>query len=64
LVDVRDRGTVLPVDFKNALSVGTFVHLLEEHDEVTLWEMFPGPDEVCARGPEGRFLHQTIVPFV
>jgi thiopeptide-type bacteriocin biosynthesis protein len=26
--------------------------------------MFPGPDELCARGPEGRFLHELVVPFV
>jgi thiopeptide-type bacteriocin biosynthesis protein len=26
--------------------------------------MFPGPEELCVAGPEGRFVHQVIVPFV
>ena len=29
-----------------------------------LFEFFPEPDELCARGPEGRFVHELIVPFV
>ncbi|HEV7519039.1 MAG TPA: thiopeptide-type bacteriocin biosynthesis protein, partial [Thermoanaerobaculia bacterium] len=27
-------------------------------------EFFPGPDQLCARGPEGRFVHELIVPLV
>src|SRR5262249_34676440 len=30
----------------------------------TLIEMFPGPDQLCVRGPEGRFVHEIVVPFV
>ncbi len=26
--------------------------------------MFPGPDRLCAQGPEGRFVHELILPFV
>lgn len=26
--------------------------------------MFPGPDKLCARGPEGRFVHELVIPFV
>src|SRR6266545_4978347 len=26
--------------------------------------MFPDPDELCVTGPEGRFVHQLVVPFV
>jgi len=29
-----------------------------------LTEMLPGPDELCARGPEGRFVHELVIPFV
>jgi lantibiotic biosynthesis protein len=29
-----------------------------------LVEMVPGPDELCASGPEGAFTHQVIIPFV
>ncbi|HBL28848.1 MAG TPA: lanthionine biosynthesis protein, partial [Acidobacteria bacterium] len=29
-----------------------------------LSEVFPGPQELCARGPEGRFFHEVLLPFV
>ena len=64
LVALADGDHTLPIDFDNILSVETFVHLTKGREEVTLLEMFPSPDQLCARGPEGRFLHELIVPFV
>ncbi|HEY6148419.1 MAG TPA: lantibiotic dehydratase, partial [Thermoanaerobaculia bacterium] len=54
----------LPVDFENVLSVDSFAHLARNSGEVELVELFPGPDELCARGPEGRFLHELVVPVI
>jgi thiopeptide-type bacteriocin biosynthesis protein len=54
----------LLVDLDNVLSVETFLELAKGQDRVRLVEMFPGPDELCARGPEGRFTHELVVPFV
>lgn len=31
---------------------------------VLLTELFPGPDELCVRGPGGRFLHELVLPWV
>lgn len=31
---------------------------------ILLTELFPDPDELCVCGPEGRFLHELILPFV
>ena len=64
LVALADGDHTLPIDFDNILSVETFVHLTKGREQVRLLEMFPSPDELCARGPEGRFLHELIVPFV
>jgi lantibiotic biosynthesis protein len=64
LVALADGDKTLPIDFDNVLSVETFVHLTKGREEVRLLEMFPAPDQLCARGPEGRFLHELIVPFV
>jgi lantibiotic biosynthesis protein len=61
---VADGDHTLPIDFDNILSVETFVHLTRGREEVRLVEMFPPTDQLCARGPEGRFLHELIVPFV
>src|SRR5262249_15292238 len=32
-------------------------------DEARLVELFPPPDELCVDGPEGRFVHELVVPF-
>lgn len=62
-VTVTERDHRLPVDFDNVLSVEMFVHLVRNREELLLVEIYPGPDELCARGPEGRFIHELIVPF-
>jgi len=54
----------LPLDLDAALSVESFVHLVKGRGEARLEEMLPGPDELCAHGPEGRFVHEIVVPFV
>jgi thiopeptide-type bacteriocin biosynthesis protein len=59
-----DYDNTLPVDLDNVLSVETFVDLVKGRERATLAEMFPGPDELCAHGPEGRFVHELVVPFV
>ena len=61
---LADHDHLLPVDFENILSVESFVQLAKDRDRVTLLESFPGPDELCASGPEGSFVHELIVPFV
>jgi thiopeptide-type bacteriocin biosynthesis protein len=61
LVDVDNE---LPIDLDNVLSVETFVELVKERERVTLVELFPGPDQLWARGPEGRFVHELVVPFI
>ncbi len=63
-VVLADGDNRLPVNLDNVLSVETFVHLVKERQEAALVEMEPGPGEICARGPEGRFLHDLVIPFV
>jgi thiopeptide-type bacteriocin biosynthesis protein len=54
----------LPVDLDNPLSVDAFVHVLNRAGTGSVLEMCPGPDKLCVSGPEGRFHHELIVPFV
>lgn len=63
-VALVDDDQALPIDLDNALAVESFVHLVKGRDEMTLTELFPPPDQLCARGPEGRFVHEVIVPFI
>lgn len=64
LVALADADNELLVDLDNALSVETLLDVVAERDRARLHEFFPGPDEMPARGPEGRFLHEILVPFV
>ena len=61
---VPDGDNRLPVDFSNVLSVESFVHLIKDREEARLLEMFPDHGELCAHGPEGRFVHEIVVPLV
>ena len=64
LIQVADGDNLLVVDLDNILSIETFVDLVKGRESVTLEEMFPTPDDLCARGPEGRFVHELVIPFV
>jgi thiopeptide-type bacteriocin biosynthesis protein len=64
VVALVDADNVLPVDLENALAVEAFIQLVKERPSVSLMEVFPDAAELCARGPEGRFVHEIVVPFV
>lgn len=64
LVSVADGDRSLMADFDNVLSVEAFVDHARSLDEAILEECFPGPGDLCARGPEGAFAHELVVPFV
>lgn len=53
----------LPVDLENVLSVEAFVHVLKRGSPAIVREMYPSPDDLCVRGPEGCFYHEVNVPF-
>jgi thiopeptide-type bacteriocin biosynthesis protein len=63
-IALADGDNGLPIDLDNILSIEVLVHLVRNRKEAILIEMCPAPNELCARGPEGRFVHELIVPFV
>jgi thiopeptide-type bacteriocin biosynthesis protein len=63
LVALMDADNELLVDLDNVLSIDTFLDVVEGRDRARLTEVFPGPDELLATGPEGRFVHEILVPF-
>jgi thiopeptide-type bacteriocin biosynthesis protein len=63
-VQVADGDNRLTVDLDNVLSVEVFADLVEGRGSATLMEMCPAPDELVAYGPEGRFVHELVIPFV
>lgn len=63
-VALVEADNLLPVDLDNILSIEAFAQLVAGRGEARLVEMFPGPDALCAHGPEGRFVHEIVIPFV
>ena len=64
LVALADGDNELLLDFHNPLSLDAVVEVIKGRAEAVFIEVFPGPDELCAEGPEGRFFHELVVPFV
>ncbi|MEO7734741.1 MAG: lantibiotic dehydratase, partial [Kofleriaceae bacterium] len=63
-VCVEDGDNVLPVDLDNVLAVDSFAQLIKPRAGVTLTELWPPPEELCVRGPDGRYTNEIVVPFV
>ncbi|MDQ4032087.1 MAG: lantibiotic dehydratase [Actinomycetota bacterium] len=63
-VALADGDNELVIDFDNVLSIEALAHQVRGRRWAALTEMFPGPDELCVSGPEGRFVHEVIVPFI
>jgi thiopeptide-type bacteriocin biosynthesis protein len=61
LVEADNR---LPVDLDNVLSIEAFVPRRGDDSATTLEEIHLGPDDLCVEGPDGRYTHELIVPFV
>lgn len=61
---LTEADNQLLIDFENVISVETFIEYIKKRENVRLVEMFPGPDALCARGPEGNFTHEVVIPFV
>ena len=63
-VVLTDYDNTLPVDLDNALAIVTLIQLLKDRESATLTEMYPGPDELCAEGDDGRYVHELLIPCI
>jgi thiopeptide-type bacteriocin biosynthesis protein len=61
---LAEADNELPIDLDNVIAVETLIELVKSREQITLIELFPGPDQLWVRGPEGRFVHELVVPFV
>lgn len=63
-VVLADGDNELFVDFDNVLSVESFLSLAKSRPKVLLTECWPKPQELCAKGPEGRYFNELVIPFL
>ena len=64
VVVLVDGDNELVVDLDNVLACDMFAHLVRSRRRAVLCELFPDPDELVVRGPEGHFIGQIAVSFV
>ena len=64
MVVLADGDNQLLCDLDRPLSVEALRQQLKGREHATILELLPGPDDLCVTGPEGRFLHEVVVPFV
>jgi thiopeptide-type bacteriocin biosynthesis protein len=63
-VALVDADHELIVDWHNPLSVLSFLAIVRRRPWARLIEVWPDPDELVVTGPEGRFRHEMVIPFV
>jgi thiopeptide-type bacteriocin biosynthesis protein len=63
-VCLEDADNVLPIDLDNVLAVDSFAALIKQRSGVTLTELWPAAEGLVVSGPDGRYAHELIVPFV
>jgi thiopeptide-type bacteriocin biosynthesis protein len=61
---LADGDQLLWTDLDNPLAVDAFAQLVRQREQAIVFEDFAGAGELCASGPDGRFRHEVIVPFV
>lgn len=60
---LADGDNKLPVDLDNVLCCETLLDTVKQRPAFMLEEIFPSPAELLAHGPEGRFVHELVIPF-
>ncbi|HYN23174.1 MAG TPA: lantibiotic dehydratase, partial [Thermoanaerobaculia bacterium] len=63
-VALVDADNELLLDFHNPLSLDSVIELVKNREQMSFTELYPSPSELCVEGPEGRFFHELVVPFV
>ncbi|MBK8006981.1 MAG: lantibiotic dehydratase [Gemmatimonadetes bacterium] len=62
-VTLADGDHRLPVDLDNPLAAAMLAHELHDASEAVLEELWPAPGELLARGPDGAYRHELVIPL-
>lgn len=63
-VQVVQADRLLPLDLDNVVCVDALARLTRGQAAVDLTEMLPLPDCAALSGPDGRYNHELVIPFV
>jgi len=62
-IAVVEGDNALPIDLESELLIDALVQAVKSSDRVRVTELFAAPDELTTKSPEGRFVHELIIPF-
>jgi lantibiotic biosynthesis protein len=62
-VSLLERDKALPLDLDNVLCAEVLAAEAAGSDSITLIEQYPCADRLYATSPEGRFVHELLLPF-
>ena len=62
-VGLLQHDKALLLDLDNVLCEDVLASEALRFETMTLIEQFPSSDQLCAIGPEGRFVHELLLPF-
>lgn len=63
-VEIGEAERWLPLDLDNPLCVDALAHSARHRPDVVLREEFPAFEQLCTSGPDGRFVHELVIPFL
>jgi thiopeptide-type bacteriocin biosynthesis protein len=63
-IQIVDGDHQLPIDLDNFLCMEAFADWVKGRSSAEVVELFPGPSDLCVRGPEGRYANELVIPFV
>ena len=63
-VELPDGDHRVPLDLHNPICVDILAERVRRGADAVLFEIYPPLDELTAIGPEGRFVHELVIPFV
>jgi len=62
-VAVAEGDNEWVLDMDNSVLTETALDPAKQSEEIGFVEMFPPPEELCAPGPGGRYVHELIIPL-
>jgi len=63
-ITLAENDNELPVDLDNRLAVDSFINLVKTKQHAEIYELYPTPEQLAVRGPDGAYHHELQLFYV